>query len=90
MRSVAPSQHDELLAPQTLAAIAAVTAPDVKIEPFKVAVATATIDDKRRHAWERYCDGARGMTDEGWQLVQKAGAPDNVPVDLAVHCVHPK
>lgn len=90
VRAVAPSPHGELLTPQTVAAITAVTAPNVKIEPFKVAVATATIDDKLRHAWERYCDGARCMTDEEWQLVQKAGAPDNVPVDLAIHCVHPK
>ena len=90
MRSVAPSQHDELLAPQTLATIATVTAPDVKPEPFKVAMATASISDKRRRAWEKYCDGAHGMTDEEWQLVREAGAPDNVPADLAGHCVHPK
>lgn len=90
VRAVATSPHGELLPPQTVAAITDVTAPDVKTEPFKVAVATATIDDKLRHAWERYCDGARGMTNEEWQLVQQAGAPDNVPADLAVHCVHPK
>jgi hypothetical protein len=89
-RALAPSPHGELLTPQTVAAITAVTAPDVKIEPFKVAGATATIDDKRRHAWERYCDGARGMTDEEWQLIREAGAPENVPADLAGHCIHPK
>ena len=87
LRAVVPSQHDELLAPQTLAAITAVTAPDVKPEPFKAA--TASVDDRRR-AWEKYCDGALGMTDEEWQLVREAGAPENVPADLAGHCIHPK
>jgi hypothetical protein len=90
VRAAAPSQHNYLLPPQTVAAITVVTAPDVKPEPFKVALAMAFVGDKRRRAWEKYCNGAHGMTDEDWQLVHEAGAPDNVPADLAGHCVHPK
>jgi hypothetical protein len=90
VRAAALSQHEELLAPQTAAAITAVTALDVKPEPFKAAAATASVGDKWRRAWEKYCDGARGMTDEDWQLVREAGAPENVPADLAGHCIHPK
>jgi hypothetical protein len=88
--AVAPSQYDKLLAPQTVAAIMAVTAADVKSEPFKAAVAMDSAGDKLRRAWEKYCNGALGLTDEDWQLVREAGAPDNVPADLAGRCIHPK
>lgn len=90
VRAVAPFPHDEPLPPQTLAAIAAVTATDAKPEPIRVAGATESVDDKRRRAWEKYCDGAHAMNDEEWQLLREAGIPDNVPADLAGHCVHPK
>jgi len=90
VRAVAPSPHGELLTPQTVAAITAVTASDVKSEPFKTAAATASVGEERRRAWEKYCDGALGITDEEWQLVREAGAPENVPADLAGHCIHPK
>jgi hypothetical protein len=90
VREMAPPQHDYLLPPQMAAAIAVVTAPDVKPEPLKAASATSSVGDKRRRAWEKYCNGALGLADEEWQLVREAGAPENVPADLAGHCIHPK
>lgn len=90
MRALAPSQNDELLAPQTVAAIIAVTTTNVKPRPFNGDVPMASIGDKLRHAWEKYCDGALRITDEEWRLVWEAGAPGNVPADLAPHCIHPK
>lgn len=52
--------------------------------------AIAKADDALRRAWEKYCHGGAGMTDEDWGLVREAGAVQNVPVDLAEDCVHPK
>lgn len=45
---------------------------------------------KLRNAWERYCRGGEGLTENEWGLITKAGAPANVPADLAHTCVHPK
>lgn len=89
VRAVAPSQNSELLPPQTVPAIAAVSARDTRPNTFKV-VKAASISDKRHRAWEKYCDSGYGMTDEDSQLVREAGAPENVPGDLAGHCIHPK
>lgn len=87
--AVASTQHNELLPPQTVAAIAAISARHVRPGPFQTAEAIS-IGGKQHGAWEKYCDGGYEMTDEEWQLVREAGAPDNVPVDLVNHCVHPK
>lgn len=52
--------------------------------------AMANAEDALRSSWEKYCHGGAGMTDEEWRLVRAAGAPRNVPTDLAEDCVHPK
>lgn len=87
--AVAQSQNNESLPPQTMAAIAAMSAREVTAEPYKAAVA-ASVSDKQRRAWEKYCDGGYRMTDQDWTLVREAGAPNNAPADLVGRCVHPK
>lgn len=46
--------------------------------------------DPLRKAWEKYCRGGEGMTQEEWRLINEAGAPANVPKDLSEGCVAPK
>lgn len=89
LNTMLPTQYSELLSPPTEAAQAAVPSRDAKPESFGK-TATTSMSDKRRRAWEKYCDGAYGMTDEEWNFVREAGAPDNVPADLAGRCIHPK
>ncbi len=94
---VAPAAFNPQLPPLTLAGINAVmndgaaakrVATDV---PPVIQTAAATPEkDRLRRAWEKYCGAALGMTDWEWQAVREAGAPDNVPADLANHCIHPK
>ncbi len=45
---------------------------------------------KERLAWERYCNGGLGLTEDEWAFLAKAGAPENIPSDLASKCVPPK
>ncbi|BAU49650.1 hypothetical protein SVA_3102 [Sulfurifustis variabilis] len=52
--------------------------------------AAANANDRLRDAWEKYCRGGADMSDEEWRLVGPAGAPQNVPADLAEGCVHAK
>jgi hypothetical protein len=52
--------------------------------------AIANANDRLRDAWEKYCRGGVGMSDEEWRRVGAAGAPQNVPADLAEGCAHPK
>lgn len=52
--------------------------------------AIAKAEDALRDAWEKYCRGGAGMSDEDWRLMRTAGAPRNVPSDLAEGCIHPK
>jgi hypothetical protein len=52
--------------------------------------ANAKAEDALRDAWEKYCRGGAGMSDEEWHLVHVAGAPQNVPADLTEDCVQPK
>ncbi len=85
----APAENSHLLTPQTLAAIVAVSARNMKSVSLKAAVVTS-VDDKQHRAWEKYCNGGHGMADEEWQIVREVGAPENVPADLADHCIHPK
>lgn len=47
-------------------------------------------DNTLRDAWDRYCRGGTGMSDEKWRLIREAGAPQNVPADFEEGCVHPK
>lgn len=51
---------------------------------------SAKDDAKLRQAWERYCRGGDGLTEEEWELVTNAGAPANIPQDLIVTCTPPK
>ena len=43
-----------------------------------------------RQAWERYCQGGLDLTEEEWKFLTKAGAPENMPRDLAPTCIPPK
>lgn len=47
-------------------------------------------DDELRSAWKRYCRGGEGLTEGDWELLKEAGAPENIPPDLAAACVPPK
>lgn len=49
-----------------------------------------TGNDKLRDAWERYCRGGEGLTEGDWEALNEAGAPENIPPDLAATCVPPK
>lgn len=84
-----PTSYSEWLSPPTVSALPAVSVRNAKPELF-VRKAAASVSNESRRAWEKYCDGGYGMTDEEWHLVREAGAPDNVPASLAGRCVHPK
>jgi hypothetical protein len=43
-----------------------------------------------RQAWERYCRGGLDLTEEEWRFLTKAGAPENMPRELAPTCIPPK
>ncbi len=45
---------------------------------------------KERLAWERYCKGGLGLTEDEWMFLVNAGAPRNIPRDLVSNCVPPK
>lgn len=45
---------------------------------------------KERLAWERYCNGGLGLTEDEWTFLTYAGAPRNIPADLSSTCVPPK
>lgn len=51
---------------------------------------TRADDDKVRNAWKRYCRGGEGLTENDWEILKEAGAPDNIPADLAANCIPPK
>jgi len=77
--------HVEPLGPSFAEAIAAAGDIDGKtLQPQSLP------EDALRRAWRRYCDGGKDLTDADWQLLKDAGAPENVPRDLARDCVHPK
>lgn len=47
-------------------------------------------NDNLQSIWTRYCRGGEGLTENDWDLLNKAGAPENVPKDLSATCVPPK
>lgn len=94
-----PTQTTPLLRdPMAEALAAAMQEPAPEVAPLSAQgrtqsnspTAIAKADDALRRAWEKYCHGGAGMSDEEWRLVHTAGAPQNVPTDLAEGCVHQK
>ncbi len=45
---------------------------------------------RERLIWERYCRGGLGLTEDDWTFLVSAGAPENIPHDIARFCVPPK
>jgi hypothetical protein len=94
-----PTQTTPLLRdPMAEALAAAMQQPAPEVAPLPAEgrtqshspVTIAKADDALRSAWEKYCRGGAGMSDEEWRLVHGAVAPQKVPADLAEGCIHPK
>lgn len=91
---ISPSVRDPIV--EALAAAMEQPAPEIAPLPAQgraqsqSAAAITNADDQLRNAWEKYCRGGADMSDEEWGLVNAAGAPQNVPADLADVCVHAK
>lgn len=94
-----PTQTTPLLRdPMAEALAAAMQQPAPEVAPLPARgrtqshspTAITKADDALRHAWEKYCQGGAGMSDDEWRLVNAVGTPENVPADLAENCVYPK
>lgn len=62
----------------------------IETAPHLDSSATRSDNDNLRNVWTRYCQGGEGLTENDWDFLNKAGAPENIPKDLAATCVPPK
>jgi len=94
-----PAQISSVLRDPIAAALAAAMqrpAPEVTLLPAQGRTQSqgpapvANGDAELQDAWKKYCLGGNDMSEREWRAVLAAGGPRNVPLDLAVGCVHPK